>query len=426
MNTELIQTLLTDFHEKLKTFHLLIERDTQFPEISNKILVAIGMRRTGKTHFVFQHIHSLIKNHVPLNHILYINFEDDRIFPLTEKKLGELVDSFYTLFPDNHNQLCYLFLDEIQTIENWAVTIRRLFDTKKVKIFLSGSSSRLLSSEIATSLRGRSLSTEIWPFNFSEFLIAKKIKKIEKPYGKIKMDSFRRHFLDYLNQGGFPEVLDYDSTHRTDVLQEYVNVVILKDIIERHDITNIQLIRYLIKSILKNAGCAISINKMYHDLKSQGFSVGKMTLHEYLGYIEDAYLAFAIPLYSESIRKTNTNPKKIYAIDTGLVNAYNLQINRNKGHLFENLIFLDLKRQRHEIYYYLTENRHEVDFVTRSRDGQMHLYQVCWKITDEETVAREMRALHEAENELGIKGKLITPESYLTDFLSNSPLSSHP
>lgn len=419
MNIELIKTLILEFHEKLSTFHLLIKRDIKFPDIANKILVAIGMRRTGKTHFVFQHIQSLLQKNVSQNHILYINFEDDRLYPLDAKKLGELIDSFYTLYPDNHNHLCYLFLDEIQIVENWAVTVRRLFDSKNVRIFLSGSSSKLLSTEIATSLRGRSLATEIWPFSFSEFLVAKQAKKIEGPAGRKTMDQLQKYFLDYLNQGGFPEVLNYDLPHRTDVLQEYVNVVILKDIIERHNITNIQLIRYLIKTILKNAGCTISITKLFRDLKSQGYAVGKMTLHDYLSYIEDAYLAFTVPLYSESIRKTNSNPKKIYAIDTGLVNAYNLDSNHNMGHLFENFIFLHLRRERHEIFYYLTENRHEVDFVSKSRDGKMHLYQVCWDSTDKATLDREMRALHEAEKELKIKGKLITPENFLTDFVDH-------
>jgi len=417
MNTNLIQTLVAEFHEQLDTFHQLIEREAQFPRVSNKILVTIGMRRTGKTHFIFQHIHSLIQKKVSRNHILYINFEDDRLYPLTEKKLGELIDSFYTLYPDNHNHLCYLFLDEIQTIENWAITVRRFFDSKNVRIFLSGSSSKLLSTEIATSLRGRSIATEIWPLSFSEFLRAKKVNNIKKPFGKKIKDDLQQHFLNYLNQGGFPEVLDYEPTDRTNVLQEYVNVVILKDIIERHSITNIQLIRYLIKTMLKNPGCAISINKLHRDLKSQGFSVGKMTLHDYFNYMEDAYLVFSVPIYSESIRKTNTNPKKIYAIDTGLINAYNLKVDRNQGHLFENFIFLNLKRQRHEIYYYLTENRYEVDFVTKSFDGNLHLYQVCWDTSDEETLAREMRALYEAEKELNIKGSLITPENYLMEFL---------
>lgn len=415
---KLMQSLLEDFHAKLNSFQDGIVRETAFPNASNKILVAIGMRRTGKTYFLFQEIKKLINNKIPLSRILYINFEDDRLYPLTEKKLGELIDSFYTIYPDNHDNLCYLFLDEIHNVDNWAVTIRRFFDTKQVRIFLSGSSSKLLSTEIATSLRGRSLATEIWPFSFSEFLKCTTDENfIQKPFGKKGHDKLGKYFETYMNQGGFPEIIDNEPTDQVSILQEYVNVVILKDIVERHKITNIDLIRYLIKIILMNPGTSFSSNKLFNDLKSQGYALSKVTIYEYLNYIEEAYLAFMVPLYSSSIRKSQTNPKKIYAIDMGLINAYHLSFNKNWGHNFENFIFLNLKRQKHEIYYYLTENRNEVDFVTKSRDGKLNLYQVAWDINDPKTLEREMRALREAEKELGVKGKLITPQNYLSEFV---------
>src|SRR3989338_5529016 len=210
MLTTLIKSLLDSFHEQLNTLSDNVDREASFSNISNKILVAIGMRRTGKTHFLLQKARELLKEQVPLKRILYVNFEDDRLYPLSMQKLGQLIDSFYTLYPDNHDHLCYLFLDEIQNVEDWAVTVRRFFDTKKVKIFLSGSSSKLLSTEIATSLRGRSLATEMWPFSFSEFLFAKKENPIKKPVGKKGLDYLRMFFYDYLDQGGFPEVINYE------------------------------------------------------------------------------------------------------------------------------------------------------------------------------------------------------------------------
>ncbi|EKD77228.1 MAG: hypothetical protein ACD_42C00429G0002 [uncultured bacterium] len=417
---KLMQSLLEEFHDKLHAFQEGITREVTFPNAPNKIMVAIGMRRTGKTYFLFQTIKQLLENKIPLSRILYVNFEDDRLYPLTQDKLGKLIDAFYTIYPDNHDNLSYLFLDEIHNVDNWAVTVRRFFDSKKVRIYLSGSSSKLLGTEIATSLRGRSLATEIWPLNFSEFLqcgVEKNI--IKKPFGKKGADKLSKIFQAYLNQGGFPEIIHNEVSDQMSILQEYVNVVILKDIIERHKITNIALIRYLIKIILMNPATHFSTNKLFNDLKSQGYALSRVTIHEYLSYIEEAYLAFMIPLYSKSTRKAQTNSKKIYAIDTGLVNAYNLSFHKNWGHNFENFIFLNLKRQQHEIYYYLTENRNEVDFFTKSRDGKLNLYQVAWDVDDPKTLEREMRALHEAEHELGIKGKLITPENYLTDFVSD-------
>lgn len=416
--TILLQTLLEEFHAKMKTFTGGILREANFSDISNKIMVAIGMRRTGKTYLMFQTIQKLLKE-VPISRILYLNFEDDRLYPMTGQQFGELIDSFYTLYPENHDNACYLFFDEVQNIEDWQLVIRRYSDTKNVKIYLTGSSAKLLSKEIATSLRGRSIATEIWPFSFKEFLRAKQIPLLDSSplLGKKSLDQLRGWLRIYLDQGGFPETTFLDTSDRTQILQDYVSVVIFRDIIERYKITNISLVRYMIKTLIKNVGCGFSVNKFFNDLKSQGFSVGKTTVYDYLDYIEDAYLAFAVPLYSESLRKTQTNLRKLYAVDTGLVKAYTTSVSKDFGHHFENLVYLDLRRSRHEVFYYLTESRREVDFFARDSQGEWHLYQVCWTIDDPKTLERETLALNEAEKELGIKGQIITPESYFSSFL---------
>lgn len=412
MNT-LIQDLLEEFQEKIKHFDHSIPRECEFPDIPNKINVAVGMRRTGKTYFLLQKIKKLLKKQIPPQRILYLNFEDDRLYPLTQQKLRNLIDEFYSLYPDNHDHLCYFFLDEIQNVESWPTIIRRYLDTKKVQIFLTGSSAKLLSKEIATSLRGRSIATEIWPFSFDEYLTAKHISPKTQVVGKKTRDKLQPYLLQYLQEGGFPETIKLDTPDRIQILQDYVNVVIYRDIIERHNITNISLVKYMIKTLIKNTGAQFTVNKFFKDLKSQGFNVGKTTIHNYLDYIEDAYLTFGVPLYSESVRKTQTNPRKIYAIDPGLVNAYTLSFSKNLGHLFENIVYLELRRQKQEIYYYLTHARQEVDFLTKDIHGKWHLYQVAWDINDAETLDRETRALQAAEKELGIKGKIITPAEFL-------------
>jgi len=413
----LLQTLLEEFRERMKTFTGGILRDVKFSDLSNKISVAIGMRRTGKTYLLFQTIQALLKD-VPLTRILYINFEDDRLFPMTNAQFGELIDSFYTLYPENHDNTCYLFFDEIQNIEDWQIVIRRYSDTKNVKIYLTGSSAKLLSKEIATSLRGRSIATEVWPFSFKEFLCAKQISYPDTSLlGKKRLDQLKGWLSLYLDQGGFPEISSLEKPYCTQVLQDYVSVVIFRDIVERYKITNISLIRYMIKTLIRNVGCGFSVHKFLSDLKSQGFSVGKTTVYDYLEYIEDAYLAFTVPLYSESLRKTQTNLRKLYAVDTGLVRAYTMSFSQNLGHHFENLIYLDLKRSNHEVYYYLTSSRREIDFFARDSQGKWHLYQVCWDIENPQTLHRETLALNEAEKELGIKGQIITPNSYFSAFL---------
>lgn len=412
---ELLNILLSEFRERLRVVHeRALERDFRFPHLPQKIKVAIGMRRVGKTHCLLQKINALLA-HEALNieQILYLNLEDDRLLPCSQAQLCDLIDAFYTLYPENHDRVCYLFLDEIQNVEEWPLLIRRLFDSKKVQIYLSGSSSKLLSKEIHTSLRGRAIAAEVWPFSFLETLKTGSLNFTDQLLGQKQLDILRQQLRVYLAHGGFPEVLADHLEQRRQVLQDYVNVTVMRDVIERHDITNITLIKYMIKHLLRNVGSPFAINKFYNDLKTQGLSAAKNTLYDYLDYIEDAYLIFALPLYSESIRKTQVNPRKIYAVDSGLVNAYTFSQSTNYGHLFENLIYLELRRQKHEIYYFLTQDRYEVDFLTINPEGQMKLYQVVWDVTNEKTLQREMRALMAAKEELGVDGELVTPDSYL-------------
>lgn len=416
----LIQDILEEFHAKIAELNHPVPRDTSLPDITNKIKVIIGMRRTGKTYFLLQKIKQLIAQDPGLiTRILYLNFEDDRLLPLSAPKLGEFLDSFYTLYPENHQQLCYFILDEIQNVPQWEIVVRRFFDTKKVDIFLTGSSAKLLSKEIATSLRGRSIATEIWPYSFKEYLRAKEIALPKKPFGKISQDQLLKSLNNYIQEGGFPETVNLQALDRNRILQDYVDVVIFRDVIERYNITNIQLIKYLIKTLIISSGSPFSVNKFFNDAKSQGMNVSKMTIHDYLGYIEDAYLVFAVPLYSKSIRKTQTNPRKIYTIDTGLINAYTSQSSENFVHLFENLVYIELRRRGHEVYYYLTKDRYEVDFLTKDHNNQLHLYQVVWDTNHPDTMQRELRALKAAESELKMTGEIITPELFLRNLFDS-------
>lgn len=411
----ILPTLLEEFHEKLTEAKDSTLRHTSFPEAKNLIKVAIGMRRAGKTYFALQKVLDLLQKKIPLDSILYINFEDDRLLPMDHKAMGKLIDDFYTLFPENHTRECYLFLDEVQNIPDWALVVRRFFDSKKVQIYLTGSSAKLLSKEISTSLRGRSLETEIWPFSFPEYLQAHSITTPKLPFGKKSLDEMRKHLLSYLQIGGFPAVQFLSPSDHLQALQGYVETVIFRDIIERHKVTNLALLRYMITTLMKNIAAPFSINKFYKDIKSQGFKVAKDTLYNYLSYVEDAYLLFAIPHFTESIREMQTTPKKVYAVDSGLLIANTFNLSDNYGKLFENLIYLDLRRQGREIFYYKTKNGFEVDFIATRKDAKPKLIQVAWNLDDPDTRLREERALKDAEQELGIKGKILDFATYLVE-----------
>lgn len=408
-----LQILLGEFRDKLKHLKGLVIREAQFPEAPNKIKVAIGMRRSGKTYFLYQKILKLLDKKVDLTSILYLNFEDDRLLPLDEKKMAKLIDAFYALYPANHDKKCYLFFDEIQNVTNWSVLIRRLHDTKNAEIFLTGSSAKLLSKEIATSLRGRSLAIEIWPYSFREFCHAKKIVYDKKLYDKKTQDHLRHFFHNYLSEGGFPEIISYDLDVKQKTLQEYLDVVIYRDIVERHNIKNPTAIKYMILAMIQNVAKPFTINKYFNDLKTQGYQIGKDNLYEYAAHVEDAYLAFPISIYDKSIRKSQTNPKKLYAIDSGMIRALSLDYENDLGRLFENIIFLELKRLGCKVNYFLTKERYEIDFLVQTPRGHKKFFQVAWNVDDPKTMERETRALQIGMQELKIDGEIITLDSYL-------------
>lgn len=412
----ILQTLQEEFRAALASVNKSVPRQYLFPGASNVIKVAVGMRRSGKTYFLFQTIQQLLQTDIPIETVFYLNFEDNRLLPMDHKAMGRLVDEWYTLYPENHHRCCYLFLDEVQNIEGWPLVLRRLMDTKNIQIYVTGSSAKLLSTEIATSLRGRSLALEILPYNYTEYLKAHHLEYPTKTFGKQTLDTHRRYLLDYLRVGGFPGIQAMSLHEQLESLQNYVETVIFRDIIERHQIGNVALLKYFIGFLLKSIAAPFSIHKFYKDIKSQGHKAGKDTLYSYLNYLEDAFLVFAVPLFSESLRRVQTNPKKIYAIDTGLVVANTFNLSENWGPFFENRVYLDLRRQGKKIFYYQTSDGYEVDFVTQDLHGNHEIIQVAWDTTDPQTLEREERALRQAENELGFSGRLIDWNTYLRTF----------
>lgn len=415
----LLKTLIEEFRETLKNTQKSTRRIYSFPTAENMIKVAVGMRRSGKTYFLYQTIRDLVDTKIDLDQILFFNFEDDRMLPMDAKGMGKMIDDWYSLFPENHHKTSYLFLDEVQNIEGWSLVLRRLFDTKKLQIYITGSSAKLLSKEIATSLRGRSLAIEILPFSFCEYLETHDLKLPKGPLGKQSLDYYRKILLQYFERGGFPGVQKMVSNERLEALQGYIETVIFRDIIERHQIKNIALLKYFIQFLLKNVSSSFSINKFYNDIKSQGYKVGKDTLHTYLSYLEDVFLVFTVPIFTESLRKLQTTPKKIYGIDNGLMGANSFNFSDNYGKLFENLVYLDLRREKKEIFYYMTKEGYEIDFVTRDRKGSYEILQVVWDKEDAKTLERELRGLEAAKKELGFPGRIIDTESYINEKFSH-------
>lgn len=236
-----------------------------------------------------------------------------------------------------------------------------------------------------------------------------------KPFGQEMLDQQRSYLLEYFRIGGFPGIQEMPPNEQLETLQSYVETVIFRDIVERHQISNVALLKYFIHFLLKNISAPFSINKFYNDIKSQGYRVGKDTLYSYLTYLEDAFLIFAVPIFTESLRRVQTAPKKMYAIDNGLLVANTFNLSENLGKLLENQVYLDLRRQGKKIFYYHTLDGYEIDFIAQDKQGNYEIIQVVWETNDPFTIEREKRALQQAEKELKIPGKLMTTVAYLKE-----------
>jgi len=402
----LLEQLIVDFHER--PLPMPTHRDVELPALSGKIDAVIGMRRTGKTWFLFQAMNHYLEQGAPKEAMLYLNFDDERLLPMTANELGRIIETYYRLFPGHRDRTCYFFFDEVQNVSGWEVWLRRLVDTERVQIAVTGSSAKLLSREIATALRGRSLSTEMFPFSFRETLAHEGVGDIStsRPGAK-KRALLENRLRRYLLNGGFPEIQSVTDNYRIRILQEYVDVVILRDIVERYQVSNILPLRALIRHLLAAPATLFSVNKFYNDLKSQGLACGKNTLHEYFAYLKDAYLIYPVSIHSRSERAKRVNPRKVYVIDTGLANAFLHQPQSDWGRLLENFVFMELRRKGLDIEYYRTGNGLEVDFITTDQSGLQTLYQVSLELRDNRTYEREVNALSTAMQETGITRTMI-------------------
>jgi hypothetical protein len=293
------------------------------------------------------------------------------------------------LLPEKINEKKFVFLDEVQNVPNWEKYIRRIYDTENIQIFITGSSSQLLSSDISTALRGRSISYEVSPLSFKEYLDFKNIEV--KPYSTKSEAEIVNEFEEYLNYGGFPEVVLAEKNIKEKILKEYVDLIQYKDLVERYNVKNQVLLKYLLKFCLTHPGNLLSVNKIYNDFKSLGISLSKNTLYEYLEYLQEAFIIFLSPKYEKSIRKQQLNPKKLFTIDNGLMLPFLPKPMADIGKKLENAVFAKLRKEQKEIYYYA--NKFEIDFVFENKAG-LNLIDVADNINDVDTEKREVEALN--------------------------------
>lgn len=359
-----------------------------------QIVVISGLRRCGKSTLLLQIIHSFYEEP-----FYYFNFEDERLTDFTAKDFNSLFELFVELYGKSRA----FFFDEIQNIENWEMFVRRMHDSG-FKIFITGSNASLLSKEIGTRLTGRYMPVELYPFSFLEYLtfkgmtVGKESLELTTERGRIK-----RRFNEYLKNGGLPEYVKYKQR---DILASLYNDIIFRDVAARYEIKEIKSLRDLSIYLLSNSGTLISYNRLKEML-----GLGSVnTVKNFVEYLENTFLISTVPRFSYSIRKQIMNPKKIYGVDNGILNFASFRFSENRGKFLENLVFIELRRRKKEIFYYKTRKGYEVDFLIKKGTRIKELIQVTQSIGREGVRNRELNALLTAMQELNVSNGYILTE----------------
>ena len=389
------------FFEQLAESRELLEgftsrRVTGRVTLAGKATAVIGMRRAGKTTFLHQLRAARAGAGLPLKCLPILSLEDERLAGLDARQLGMLVDEYTDrqLAAGLGSHPMVWFLDEVQVVDGWELLVRRLLDSRRAEVFVSGSSAALLSREIATALRGRGWQVLVHPFGFDEALRHRGEAAPSNPERMSRPERVRVEelFADWLTVGGFPEAQGLDNGTRRRLLSDYVDVAILRDVVDRHRVSNVVGLRWLARHLLGNAGTRFSVEKFHRALRSQGIAIARDTVHQHLGYLEDCFLVRTVWMESRSERQRMVNPRKSYPVDTGLINVFDRTGRANVGHALEMAVFVELERRRCDITYVRTPEGFEVDFLARG-DGPPELIQVCADASEDPTATRELRAL---------------------------------
>lgn len=389
MEKEEIKSLIIEY-QQFVTNIFFVPRPIHIEPNANYIFV--GLRRSGKSHILYQVIAEKIKKGLSAEQILFINFEDERFAEATTKDLTLIMESYKELY----NGQPVVFLDEVQVIPGWQKFVRRLADMK-YRIFVSGSNAEMLSNEIATTLGGRFIIYEVYPYSFEEFLEANDIVlKKNWEYGDVKNDVVKQ--LDsYFRYGGLPELLHIEN--KRPWISSLYQKIFFGDIVGRYNLRNDHALKMMIKKLAESVGHPISINRLANIVSHTGTKISVVTVMEYLKYTNTAWLIFSIPNYTAAISERES-VKKYYFIDNGILNLFLIEGN---SFLLENLVAIDLhKRYKESLCYY--HKNIEVDFYIASEGLAL---QVCYSLSEAETLEREINALTKLSKAFPVKRAVI-------------------
>jgi hypothetical protein len=363
----------------------------------------IGMRRSGKTSLLSQWLADRLAGGAPRESLIRLDCEDERLDGLQAHDLGWLVEEHRRQHPHLAGVRCTWFLDELQLVKGWESLARRLLDEGGVDLILSGGSARQLSREVASPLRGRVHEVLVLPFSFREWL---RHTGDEPTRGWARVPATERAALDhclraYLGEGGLPETVGVADHDRRLLHKAIVDSVILRDVIERHAVSNPIALRWIVRHLLGRPAGAFSAQKMFDALKRQGVAVGKDTVHALLAHLEDAFLVHTVSLHTASDRQRMVNPRKAYPADPGLIPLFARTVQPQFARALETVVLHELRRRGADVGYLKTTGGMEVDFHALVPGRSPLLVQVCAGRRDEATLETQVRALRSGLEEHG-------------------------
>lgn len=376
-------------------------RNTQLPLDGNRIVTVTGIRRCGKSSLLGLTINHLLEKGVPRERILYVGFDDERFLSMSSENFDELLQAYREMYPETPLKDVYMFFDEIQLINGWELFVLRVYKNYCRHIFVTGSTAKMLSEEMASALRGWPDEYREYPLNFTEYLSFKDIKANKfSEEGKAKLAVA---FRCYCEEGGFPEVvLQKSKTEKYKILQSYFNTMLFRDLMEHYHINaSPSVVRYFLKRVMNNLTKPTSVNNIYNDLKSQGLKVSKDSLYLWLDYTCNIFMFRKVEKYERSMVKKRSSPAKYYVADIALRNAVLLPESEDAGKALENIVYLNLERSlgEEDRIFYFNESK-ECDFVVQRGERISELIQVCWAL-DDNNIDREVDGLLAAHSAIG-------------------------
>lgn len=371
----------------------LQDRKMQLPLDGGRIVTVTGIRRCGKSSLLGLTINRLLEAGVPKERILYVGFDDERFLSMAPDNFDELLQAYREMYPTTSLQYVYMFFDEIQLVSGWELFVLRVYKNYCKHIFITGSTAKMLSEEIASALRGWPDEYREYPLSFEEYLSFKGIEADKYSEEGKAMMTFA--FRDYCDEGGFPEVVRAQTkSEKVKILQSYFSTMLFRDMIEHYHIgASVSVVRYFLKRMMNNLTKPTSVNNIYNDLKSQGLKVAKDSLYLWLDYACNIFLFRKVQRYTKSMVKQSSSPAKYYMADIALRNAVLLPESEDAGKALENIVYLNLERslgEEDQISYFYEQK--ECDFVVQRGERVSELVQVCWTL-NEENMEREVGGL---------------------------------